>query len=748
MGKWSDTEFEDYLTTVFSAKLPPLPEPVEKIGACNVAWEEIDPGVVRIKASGGSIDDRSWAEGILRDQLSFFGYERAQLTIESATKEAHWSDIMAKAKRLIQSGQVTILRNGVNNVAGHVVGDHGEYDTEISRDDPNSRAISLWSCTCPWNDYSWGRSRDFKKYEGRPCHLPGSMITMADGSFKKIEDVKEGESVITHNGTGRIRTMMARPYQGSAYSIHRMGFPHPIRVTENHEIWAVETPTSVRQAAYNQPPKNEGQGFRIYDDAYVSEEPLWIDAQNLKVHDWVASTWSAEENESASLPMATILGYYLAEGSLAKRTSGWYETQFCFHEDEVELHQDLYAAIEAIGLKHRTYRPKGRKCVDIRITGAELANTLYDWGGHMASNKRLSSDVMGWSSSLLEEVLRTYSLGDGDMKPDGRQALNTSSDTMARQLYDVLVKCGYIPSWTIRANNGGPQNRSGRTTINRIQFKWDKKDKANGRRRYESRYMSKITKIEEEWYDGLVFNMSVDDQESYVAEGVTNHNCSHTLALFWKSLSTPLDDYDPDTHGPMPGQKKGPSGAPIPGPPGNPPPDAVGGPPSPSMPETIPSPAEAPLAAPPEVLPPSPAEQFAMAQPPMPGSTPSGMPAPPNSVSVPGARPPTPFGPIQLPGGTYSKVAAEQYNNGDIIRLNQATYGLSEGRAGATDAGQYMEIPQNSQGEVISQDPSTGWIEAIFPLKGGAMTSYHCRLFLEQSEVSRASGSPMVKRRV
>lgn len=76
---------------------------------------------------------------------------------------------MAKAKRLIQSGQVQLGRNGYNYIVGTVQGDHGSYDTELSRDDPNSRAITGWQCTCPWDQYAWQRTRKWKKFEGRPC---------------------------------------------------------------------------------------------------------------------------------------------------------------------------------------------------------------------------------------------------------------------------------------------------------------------------------------------------------------------------------------------------------------------------------------------------------------------------------------------------------------------------------------------------------------------------------------------------
>lgn len=85
-------------------------------------------------------------------------------------KVAEWQDIQEKAKRYYNGGAVTLLRNGQDNTVAQVNGDNGTYETEIWRDDPNNpNVISLWNCSCPWGQHSWGRTRQWKKYEGRPC---------------------------------------------------------------------------------------------------------------------------------------------------------------------------------------------------------------------------------------------------------------------------------------------------------------------------------------------------------------------------------------------------------------------------------------------------------------------------------------------------------------------------------------------------------------------------------------------------
>lgn len=149
---------------------PALPQKQSQIGSTTVEWFESEPGIAVILCTGGTVDDRWLAECITREQLAACGIRQAKFTFDgSFEKTADWTDIMAKAKRLIQSGNVTLLRNGYNIVVAHVVGDHGEYTSEISRDDPNSRVITQWTCECPWDQFAFQRTRKWKKYEARPC---------------------------------------------------------------------------------------------------------------------------------------------------------------------------------------------------------------------------------------------------------------------------------------------------------------------------------------------------------------------------------------------------------------------------------------------------------------------------------------------------------------------------------------------------------------------------------------------------
>ncbi len=167
-----DEWFSEYLSAVLTSRPPARLPRIQRVGTVDTSWFETEPGIVFINAVGGnSPDDRRFARLFVTNQLKAHGFKLAQYDIDTPffEKRAAWSDIMEKAQRLRGNGQVQLLRNGYDVVVGQVQGDHGTYQTEIAREDPNSRSITQWQCECPWDQYAWQRTRQWKKYEGRPC---------------------------------------------------------------------------------------------------------------------------------------------------------------------------------------------------------------------------------------------------------------------------------------------------------------------------------------------------------------------------------------------------------------------------------------------------------------------------------------------------------------------------------------------------------------------------------------------------
>lgn len=188
---------KDLIKSILSSAQP-LPPRVQKVGSCEVAWWEGKPGDAVVMASGGSTEDKILSEKIVAAQLEGFGYKRATFYFAADETEIldrersqtdstddeglnpnqreriierqdNWNDLVEKAKRLVNTGAVTSVRNSKEFVSGVVRGDHGTYESNIMRQDPESSVITGWHCECKWNQFAWQRTRQWKIYEGRPC---------------------------------------------------------------------------------------------------------------------------------------------------------------------------------------------------------------------------------------------------------------------------------------------------------------------------------------------------------------------------------------------------------------------------------------------------------------------------------------------------------------------------------------------------------------------------------------------------
>ena len=191
---------KDYIKQII-ASVKPLPPKLQKVGNCEVAWWEGKPGDAVVMAKSGSVPDRILAEKIVAAQLEGFGYKRAtfHFAVDATEildrerteqqggastddeglnpnqreriieRQDNWNDLVEKAKRLVNTGAVTNVRNSKEFVSGIVRGDNGVYESNIMRQDPESSVITGWHCECKWNQFAWQRTRQWKIYEGRPC---------------------------------------------------------------------------------------------------------------------------------------------------------------------------------------------------------------------------------------------------------------------------------------------------------------------------------------------------------------------------------------------------------------------------------------------------------------------------------------------------------------------------------------------------------------------------------------------------
>lgn len=73
---------------------------------------------------------------------------------------------------------------------------------------------------------------------GLNCFVPGTHITMSNGTVKNIEDVAVGDEVITHLGNvRRVADTMASLHSGIVYEVRSYGNKRPMVLTDEHPVW-------------------------------------------------------------------------------------------------------------------------------------------------------------------------------------------------------------------------------------------------------------------------------------------------------------------------------------------------------------------------------------------------------------------------------------------------------------------------------------------------------------------------------
>lgn len=433
------------------------------------------------------------------------------------------------------------------------------------------------------------------------CFVPGTQVTMADGTRVAIEDVQVGDKVLTHKGRAReVLNKQIRENKGGRWSVRRIeavGVPSAITATDVHPFFVYRIPDvcscgcgEVLPASYSSGKKaslpsrltrrfKDGHNLRILNPngTYSLEERAArkarledlltpkleeVKAADLKVGDFLVFPRANFEARADTTPgRARLLGYFLAEGNFQKRDEKYHTVEFNFALQE----KDTYAAEvvrllseEFPGCNPRVYT-KGEDdgcSTTVVVTNETLAAWFLKHGGEYSHGKRLHPDVMLWTVENQLQLLGAWINGDGTLQKAGITSVTTVSYDLACQMHVLMARCGVCPRMYGLAqggsvdvaevvNGGLVPYRCGDGSLRRPAFQLDLgQTQAQPLRGYTDKIkldptfqtqacrvrddvvMFPITSIEAQTYEGWVHDMEVEEDHSYVVEGVAVHNCS------------------------------------------------------------------------------------------------------------------------------------------------------------------------------------------------------------------------------
>ena len=304
----------------------------------------------------------------------------------------------------------------------------------------------------------------------------------------------------------------------------------------------------------------EARNRKTQMDDIKSTKSTWVRADELRVGDFLCFPRASQDGHGVSNGRARLLGYFLAEGSFIKYKGVPTATEFCFsltekHTYVAEVTQLLESEFPNGNKPWIQDRPDRNTCT-VHISGKEVAAWFKEHGGEYGNHKRLSPDVMNWSVENHKHLIGAWINGDGHQSnqySDQTTNGSTTSYDMACQMHMLMARCGWfarmgcslgarsvevrevvnggfvrdeitgrLPSFGLHVGKIFAQDMVDYTTKVSIGSAFD----SQGPRVRDDVTMFPITSIESTTYEGAVHNMEVDEDNSYVVEGVASHNCT------------------------------------------------------------------------------------------------------------------------------------------------------------------------------------------------------------------------------
>lgn len=323
---------------------------------------------------------------------------------------------------------------------------------------------------------------------GFPCFAKGTYILTEKG-YIPIEDVSVGDKVLTHKGRWRKVTATMHRDGARLWDVNGFGIL-PTRTTAEHPYYVTKP---------DQP--MEFKRVEQLDDSWYSTMVL-PDA----------------ESDGYSKEMWWIIGRYLADGWRVERKdrpSGG-RIVFAISDDKrAEFEQRLREA-----KLHGTYT-KERTCGKYHVCNNQLYEYLEKFGKY-AHGKRVPREALCLPREKAKYFFDGYMSGDG--RSDREEATSTSAALVLgmciiAQRLGKSVPAVYCTRRDEKCVIQGRECRQRDTYTFRIS---SKSVKGHYRARYVCRELYQPTESDD---FGTVYNISVEEDNSYVANGAIVHNC-------------------------------------------------------------------------------------------------------------------------------------------------------------------------------------------------------------------------------
>ena len=409
------------------------------------------------------------------------------------------------------------------------------------------------------------------------CFPSGTKILMSDFSEKHIEDIKVGDTVITHTGnTGIVKGLFNKNFNAGIYHLNVTGLCDETFVTHEHPFYAITKDQLSCENAFEDRTKCFPYGAVssiTSQDKNISYEygykkkvcsktdcveyekklfPSFRKISDLREGDYVAYSFSDEvRSTTLTTDFFRLLGYYLAEGCVIYSHGKPNWVSFTFHKKEKEYITEVITLCEHLYGK----APKllastsSENAIELHLYSVEACRDLEHHGARLSKTKQVSEEILYAPLDLQLELIGSFVNGDGFLDKSNAVYLETSSRVLWHNLMWMLSRarilwsaqeqfypikphmCGKsligtkeLTTWKLRLNVNESKKLGSRTAKCSMEWSLDKPKSYNFF--YENHIFFPIKELTfDPTWSGNIYNFEVGGDNSYVANTVAVHNC-------------------------------------------------------------------------------------------------------------------------------------------------------------------------------------------------------------------------------
>ncbi len=397
--------------------------------------------------------------------------------------------------------------------------------------------------------------------------LPPDESIIGNSSIQKINDVTITTRVLTHDGSYQHMEGFTRTsFKGKLVKIKPRFFTEPVKLTPNHPVYVtrpVREGPNKKLVGFSDFEWKEAGSLSETDCVIYPVVKENIDICSIKISDYVDVTVRdglaypiIETHTSNGIPnewvvdseFCRLIGYYIAEGSASK-----HELSFDFNKDETAYVEDTSRILKSKTGLEPTIKYRDNVC-RVKVYSRILVDWFKQFFGAYAPFKRLPHWAIVMPIEKQGELIKGAWRGDGSVREEDFCYV-TSSRALAYQMRDILLRLGVLPGMQKRDKDkinkwvnkiqgrlvGFNYNKYHLTVGGQFLEKMSeimgiRHPRLDTRQRIckhgwltDSHAILPIRSVDYEDYDGIVLNMGIENNNTYVAKNFIVHNCDAAL---------------------------------------------------------------------------------------------------------------------------------------------------------------------------------------------------------------------------